>query len=112
MQSPRGAGRLPVFHRMRRAGTDAPRSIFKSENINRLTAMTDPYIPDYNEETCVVCGKAVGGGRGYCRLNHEGHMVELCCPLCLETFQKGGGIHDTIREGNRVLHPRRRKDPN
>jgi hypothetical protein len=33
--------------------------------------------------------------------------VELCCPLCLEAFQKGNGIHDTIRECNRVLHPKK-----
>ena len=69
--------------------------------------MIDPYIPGNDEDTCVVCDKSVAGGRGYCRLNHEGHMVELCCPLCLEAFQKGNGIHDTIREGNRVLHPKK-----
>lgn len=73
--------------------------------------MTDPYITEYNEETCVVCGKGVAGGRGYCRLKHEGLMIELCCPLCVAVFQKGKGIHHTIREGNRLLHPRKKKDP-
>lgn len=72
--------------------------------------MIDPYIPEYNENTCVVCGKGVGGGRGYCRLNHEGHMVELCCPLCVETFHKSKGTHDTIREANRLLHKRTESD--
>lgn len=73
--------------------------------------MADPYIPEYNEETCEVCGKGVAGGRGYCRLKHEGLMIELCCPLCVEVFQMGKGIHHTIRECNRLLHPRKTETP-
>ena len=38
--------------------------------------------------TCVVCGKGVDHGGGFARVNHKGIMVELCCPLCLETFEK------------------------
>jgi hypothetical protein len=38
--------------------------------------------------TCVVCGKNVQGERGFARINHKSTMVNLCCPLCLETFQK------------------------
>jgi hypothetical protein len=41
-----------------------------------------------NAETCVVCGKGVQGGAGFSRVNHGGNMVNLCCPLCLETFEK------------------------
>ena len=37
---------------------------------------------------CAVCGKNVQGGGGFARLKHGERMVELCCPLCLETFQK------------------------
>lgn len=37
---------------------------------------------------CVVCGKNVQGDSGFARINHKGTMVNLCCPLCLETFQK------------------------
>jgi hypothetical protein len=36
---------------------------------------------------CVVCGKNVQGGGGFCRIKHGERMVALCCPLCLETFQ-------------------------
>lgn len=45
---------------------------------------------DYQNEaeTCVVCGKAVSGGAGFCRMNHDGFMVNLCCPLCADVFQK------------------------
>ncbi len=38
--------------------------------------------------SCVVCGKNVERGGGFARINHKGLMVNLCCPLCLETFQK------------------------
>lgn len=69
----------------------------------------EPYIPEYNDDTCVVCGKSVAGGRGYCHLEREGRMVALCSPLCVETFQKKNGAPDTIREANRLLHRRPRK---
>lgn len=38
--------------------------------------------------SCAVCGKNVTHGGGFSRVNHKGTMVDLCCPLCLETFQK------------------------
>ena len=42
-----------------------------------------------NEDpSCAVCGKNVTHGGGFSRINHKGVMVNLCCPLCLETFQK------------------------
>ncbi len=37
--------------------------------------------------SCVVCGKNVERGGGFAHINHKGLMVNLCCPLCLETFQ-------------------------
>lgn len=40
-----------------------------------------------NVPVCIVCGKNVQGDRGFARINHKGTMVNLCCPLCLETFQ-------------------------
>lgn len=44
----------------------------------------------YQDETpsCAVCGKNVTHGGGFSRINHKGIMVNLCCPLCFETFQK------------------------
>jgi ribosomal protein L24E len=38
--------------------------------------------------TCVVCGKGVDHGGGFARVNHNGIMVNLCCPLCMEAFEK------------------------
>lgn len=37
---------------------------------------------------CAVCGKNVQNGGGFARIKHGERMVELCCPLCLDTFQK------------------------
>ncbi len=44
-------------------------------------------------ETCVVCGKGADGPRGFARINHGGIMVNLCCPGCLETFEKDPEPH-------------------
>ncbi|MEK7674354.1 MAG: hypothetical protein AAB676_00795 [Verrucomicrobiota bacterium] len=44
-------------------------------------------------ETCVVCGKGVEGNRGFARVNHGGIMVNLCCPGCMETFEKDPEPH-------------------
>ena len=38
-------------------------------------------------ESCVVCGKNVAHDSGFARVKHGEVMVNLCCPLCLETFQ-------------------------
>ena len=47
----------------------------------------------YRQETpgCAVCGKNVQNGGGFARIRHGDRMVELCCPLCLDTFQKDPG---------------------
>jgi ribosomal protein L24E len=37
---------------------------------------------------CAVCGKNVERGGGFVRVNRAGRMIELCCPLCLETFEQ------------------------
>jgi len=37
---------------------------------------------------CTVCGKSVEQGGGFCHINIENRMVALCCPLCMDTFQK------------------------
>ena len=41
-----------------------------------------------NAPNCVVCGKNVQHGGGFARINRGNVILELCCPLCLETFQK------------------------
>jgi ribosomal protein L24E len=40
------------------------------------------------QKHCIVCGKSVLEGEGYCHMRVEGEMVAICCPLCFETFEK------------------------
>lgn len=44
-------------------------------------------------ESCVLCDKNVEHGGGFARINHRGIMVNLCCPHCMETFEKDPGPH-------------------
>ena len=37
---------------------------------------------------CIVCGKSVDEGQGMCHIKISERMVALCCPLCIETFNK------------------------
>jgi hypothetical protein len=40
------------------------------------------------EETCAVCGNEATGGRRFSRLYHDGRPFPLCCPMCLDLFQR------------------------
>jgi hypothetical protein len=45
---------------------------------------------DYGNEgeTCVVCGKGLRPGEALATMHQEGHKLPICCPLCLEAYQK------------------------
>jgi ribosomal protein L24E len=36
---------------------------------------------------CAVCGKNVENGGGFARIKQGERMIELCCPLCMDTFR-------------------------
>jgi hypothetical protein len=40
------------------------------------------------EETCTVCGNEAAGGRRFSRLYHDGVAIPLCCPMCIDLFQR------------------------
>ena len=40
------------------------------------------------DEICVVCGKATEGNAGTAHLYHDGRRFALCCPMCVEMFQR------------------------
>lgn len=40
------------------------------------------------EETCAVCGKSTDGNSGTAHLYHDGRRFALCCPMCLDLFQR------------------------
>lgn len=39
-------------------------------------------------KTCVVCGKAIRPGEALATMHHVGSKLPICCPLCLEAYQK------------------------
>ena len=58
--------------------------------------------------TCIVCGKNVTGGGGFARINHQGTMVNLCCPGCMDTFAKDPEPHTARLK--KILEYRARRD--
>ncbi len=47
--------------------------------------MTDSSTHD---ETCIVCGKSTEGTGSFAHLYHEGRRFALCCPMCLQMFER------------------------
>ena len=39
-------------------------------------------------ESCVVCGKGLKSGEVLATLHKDGSKLPICCPLCLEAYQK------------------------
>lgn len=39
-------------------------------------------------ETCIVCGKSTEGTAGFAHLYHDGRRCALCCPMCLQLFER------------------------
>lgn len=39
-------------------------------------------------ETCFVCGKAATGDAVFSHLYHDGRRFALCCPVCMQMFQR------------------------
>ena len=40
------------------------------------------------DEICTVCGKSTAGNPGTAHLYHDGRRFALCCPICLDLFQR------------------------
>jgi hypothetical protein len=39
-------------------------------------------------EACVVCGKGLRRDEALAHMHHEGQRFPICCPLCLEAWEK------------------------
>jgi YHS domain-containing protein len=61
------------------------------------------------DHLCIVCSKTVDEGGGMCHIKAGGRMIALCCPLCIETFNKDPMHYLRLRNANelstRVRHP-------
>ena len=43
---------------------------------------------DPDSETCIVCGKAIANESGGIHLYHDSRRFTLCCPMCVQMFQR------------------------
>jgi hypothetical protein len=50
------------------------------------------------QKHCIVRGKSVLDGEGFCHMRVEGEMVAICRPLCLENFQKTPNRNLSMRQ--------------
>ena len=58
------------------------------------------------DQYCIVCGKAVDHGGGMAHFKVDGEMVALCCPLCIETFNKDPKHYIVLRRFRKKTEPR------
>lgn len=42
----------------------------------------------HDGDTCVVCGKALKPGESLATMHNSGSKLPICCPLCLEAYQR------------------------
>lgn len=47
----------------------------------------------HEAETCSICGKGLDRCGPFARLRRGAHTVLVCCPMCLEVFQKDPAPH-------------------
>ena len=55
------------------------------------------------DKRCIVCGKSVEGGGGMCHIEVKGHMTSICCPSCLETFNKDPKTYVRRQEARTII---------
>ena len=61
------------------------------------------------DHLCIVCSKSVDEGGGLAHIKAGARMIALCCPLCIETFNKDPMHYLKLRAAHqlntRVTHP-------
>jgi hypothetical protein len=67
----------------------------------------DAYNPEVEFVQCAVCENGITGGRWFARVAQGELMVALCCPLCLEVFEKNPVPY--IRRIETVAHTANRR---
>lgn len=55
---------------------------------------------------CIVCGKSVDHGGGMARINVEGSIVAICCPLCYDAFTKNPKHYLLLRDTRQSNKPK------
>lgn len=101
-----------------RSFADAMRGLFSAGPLlfsrRKRDAMTDPYEIENWDHHCIVCHKSVDEGGGMAHFKVEDRMVALCCPLCIETFNKNPKHYLTLRRiaeaSRKISHPGERPE--
>lgn len=104
---------------LQRVTREEPKAVARGLRDGRNTGMIEDQLTLQTDgETCVVCGKSVEHGRGYCRIMHKKKMANLCCPLCQETFLKAPDRYlshqkttEELRAMNELLKPKSAEKP-
>jgi predicted amidophosphoribosyltransferase len=62
------------------------------------------------DHLCIVCGKSVDEGGECATSKQAARMIALCCPLCIETFNKDPMHYLHLRNAHevstQVRHPK------
>ena len=54
------------------------------------------------DHLCIVCSKTVDHGGGLAHIKAGARMIALCCPLCIETFNKDPMHYLRIRQAHEI----------
>jgi len=63
-----------------------------------------------DETICVVCGKGLKPGEALATMHEKGSKLPICCPLCLESYQKNPKFY-LERLAKRIVVGELRKSP-
>ena len=48
-------------------------------------------LDESSDGNCIVCSKDLSNASGVAHLYHEGRRFSLCCPMCVQMFQRAPG---------------------
>ena len=54
------------------------------------------------DHMCIVCSKSVDEGGGLAHIKTGARMIALCCPLCIETFNKDPRHYLRLRNAHEI----------
>ena len=79
-----------------------------------MSELEDADIENW-DHLCIVCGKSVDHGGGLAHIKAGARMIALCCPLCIETFNKDPKHYLSLRFAHEIStelrHPHPQRSP-
>ena len=62
------------------------------------------------DHLCIVCCKSVDQGGGLAHIKAGARMIALCCPLCIETFNKDPMRYLRLRNAHEISTAARHRE--